>query len=111
MSSYWAEYSSFTISSESTGYMLTVGGYSGNAGDAFKTSNTADWISNGMKFTASDVDNDKNSGGNCALTYGGGAWWFKWCSASLLNNDPTACWTTVGATGDVRKSRMMIRLV
>jgi Fibrinogen beta and gamma chains, C-terminal globular domain len=111
---YWAEYSSFPVSSESTGYILNVGVYSGNAGDAFKSSSTAGWRSNGMKFTTKDVDNDKNTIGNCVLmTPGSGGWWFNWCSVSLLNTDVTAVWTTRGTSPpyDVQQSRMMMKLI
>ena len=44
---YWAEYSTFIVDSEATKYRLTVGGYSGNAGDELG-------YHNGMKFTTCD---------------------------------------------------------
>ena len=44
---YWAEYSMFIVDSEATKYRLTVGGYSGNAGDELG-------YHNGMKFTTCD---------------------------------------------------------
>ena len=66
---YWAEYSGFIVDSEATKYRLTVGGYSGNAGDAMA-------VHNGMKFTTFDRDNDE-ADSNCAEKRGGGFWWKK----------------------------------
>ena len=63
---YYAEYSSFVVSSEASQYMLQVSGYSGNAGDALS-------YSNGHKFTTYDRDNDPY-GVNCVASRGGGFW-------------------------------------
>ena len=62
------------MDSESQKYKLTVGGYSGSAGDDFG-------IHNGMKFSSTDQDNDKFDG-HC-----GAGWWFHKCSSTLLNGD------------------------
>ena len=67
-----ARYSVFSVDSESQKYKLTVGGYSGSAGDDFGDHN-------GMKFSSIDQDNDKYSG-HC-----GAGWWFNECSSTLLN--------------------------
>ena len=64
---HWAEYSTFIVDSEATMYRLTIGGYTGNAGDAMNAVNT-------MKFTTFDSDND-NLPANCAINRGGGYWW------------------------------------
>ena len=62
----WAEYSSFHILGESSGYKLTVSGYTGTAGD-----------------TGKDRDNDLHDSFNCDI-YSKGAWWFSDCIDSLL---------------------------
>ena len=69
---------------ESSGYQLTVGGYSGNAGD------TIGRASNGMKFTTKDRDNDRYRG-NCAVATcdycaHGGGWWYNSCSKEKINS-------------------------
>ena len=51
----YAEYSSFSLESESEGYRLRLGAYQGNAGDSL-TSN------NGKQFTTLDRDKDAFSG-------------------------------------------------
>ncbi|XP_059167885.1 ficolin-1-like [Physella acuta] len=73
---YFAQYSSFNISSESDGYRLHVGGYTGDYAD-----NLA--YHNDMKFSTFDQDNDM-IGLNCAEMYQG-AWWYKTCYYSNLN--------------------------
>ena len=76
----YANYSTFSISDGSTEYILTVGGYSGTAGDALINN----FNLNGMKFSTRDNDNDNWSGWNCAVGHTG-AWWFKDCFRSHLN--------------------------
>ena len=73
----YANYSTFNVSDGSTEYILTVGGYSGDAEDRLTT------YHNGMRFSTRDNDND-NIGGNCAVDYNG-AWWFNYCFESHLN--------------------------
>lgn len=71
-----AEYEEFSVGPAEDGYRLHVGGYSGNASDAFE-------YQNGMRFSAIDRDNDI-SGTNCAANYEGG-WWFSHCQHVNLN--------------------------
>lgn len=67
----YAQYSTFHVGDASSGYRLTVSGYSGTAGyDALS-------IHNGRKFSTKDVDNDL-SAINCALKYGS-PWWNNDC--------------------------------
>ncbi|XP_052076478.1 fibrinogen-like protein 1 [Mytilus californianus] len=75
----YAKYSTFKIGDTGSKYKLTVGGYSGNAGDSFAHTH------NGMKFTTPDQDNDKYRT-NCALIHKriGGGWWFNECDASCF---------------------------
>lgn len=115
---YSAEYDAFFISPESSGFVLTVSGYTGDAGDSITNSTTtAAWISNGMEFTARDRGNDLASI-NCAkTTFSGGGWWMNNCSASSLNGVfPTySLWEGLQSQGlsssyYVSDSRMMIKL-
>ena len=72
----YARYDRFSIADESNNYKLTVGSYSGTAGDSLTHHN-------GSPFTTKDRDND-SWGGNCAVEYTG-AWWYKDCHQSNLN--------------------------
>ncbi len=74
---FYAGFTLFEIGSEAGGYRLTVGGYSGTAGDSLI-------LHNGMKFSTYDRDNDV-WGRNCAAEFKGG-WWHKSCFTSNLNN-------------------------
>uniref|UniRef100_A0A1X7UZM8 Fibrinogen C-terminal domain-containing protein n=2 Tax=Amphimedon queenslandica TaxID=400682 RepID=A0A1X7UZM8_AMPQE len=71
-----------TTNDGSTEYILTVGGYSGTAGDGLITDPNNGYIHNGMKFSTRDNDND--NGENCAINWNG-AWWFNDCFQSHLN--------------------------
>jgi len=73
---YYAEYSTFVVSSEARNYKILVTGYSGNVGDAFGHHND-------MMFTTYDRDND-NWPFNCAVLYGGG-FWYNRCSSVSVN--------------------------
>jgi len=64
------------VGNEASRYRLSVGRYSGNAGDALH-------VHNGWKFSTYDRDNDQYSG-NCAAAYGGG-FWFHNCALTCLN--------------------------
>ncbi|KAI8494090.1 Fibrinogen C domain-containing protein 1 [Branchiostoma belcheri] len=73
----YATYSSFSISDESDQYRLTVGGYSGNAGDGLT------YPHSGRMFSTKDSDNDVFSG-HCSQDFKGG-WWYDACHHSNLN--------------------------
>ena len=90
---YWAEYSSVIVQSEATKYRLTVGAYSGNAGDSVTPVNK-------RKFTTFDSDNDVKDGRNCAVERGGGFWWRK-CGACHVTASAGFRWKQLGE-GDTR---------
>ena len=95
----YANYSTFSISDGSTEYVLTVGGYSGTAGDGLIDSSLGHPSNhNGMKFSTRDNDND-NLSGNCADNWNG-AWWYNACYQSHLNGpyytNPTGADTWYG---------------
>ena len=77
----YALYQFFTVDKPSNMYRLSVGGYSGTAGDSLSYHNR-------MAFTTLDEDNDEDDTWNCAnrISYwsGGsgfsGGWWYKVCN-------------------------------
>ncbi|KAL9972082.1 hypothetical protein ACROYT_G018323 [Oculina patagonica] len=72
----FAKYGIFLVGSESTKYELTIGSYSGNAGDSLSYHSAS-------AFTTMDSDNDDRID-NCAVN-SVGAWWYKSCHDSNLN--------------------------
>nr|XP_033490323.1 cell surface glycoprotein 1-like [Epinephelus lanceolatus] len=78
----YAEYEHFRVASERLRYRLSVGGYSGTAGDALRFSKQYDH--NNRAFTTPDRDNDRYPSGNCGAYYSSG-WWFDACLAANLN--------------------------
>ncbi|XP_052272934.1 angiopoietin-related protein 1-like isoform X2 [Dreissena polymorpha] len=75
-----AYYQSFLVDHEREGYMLHIGGYSGDAGDGLGKHDES-------MFSTKDVDNDKVSkefGGSCAKRFYGAGWYYK-CYSSNLN--------------------------
>ncbi|KAI1883684.1 hypothetical protein AGOR_G00234090 [Albula goreensis] len=90
-----AMYQQFTVQGESTGYVLSVGRYSGTAGDTLLQGanelvgeNRTMTIHNGMMFSTYDRDNDKwipgDSSKQCSREDGGG-WWYNRCHSSNPN--------------------------
>lgn len=73
----YAEYDLFAVASESTGYQLILGSYSGTAGNSLTRHR-------GKAFSTPDRDNDRYWPHNCASLYKG-AWWFDDCLDSNLN--------------------------
>jgi len=74
----YAEYSLFKVSDWSDMYRLTLGTYSGDAGDSLM-------YHNGRQFSTYDQDNDAYPG-HCAVQYTG-AWWYNQCLHSGLNGE------------------------
>ena len=79
----YAKYGIFKVDDESNKYQLTVGSYSGTAGDSF-TGYSGRFNHNGRYFTTKDRDNDVLSRINCAVNYPSG-WWFGGCLRCNLN--------------------------
>ncbi|XP_015751255.1 PREDICTED: microfibril-associated glycoprotein 4-like isoform X2 [Acropora digitifera] len=73
----FAEYSSFSVASEQAKYQLSLGTYSGTAGDSLR-------IHDGQAFSTKDRDYDSHSGKMCAVSFTG-AWWYNACHFSNLN--------------------------
>ncbi|XP_063442542.1 fibrinogen C domain-containing protein 1-B-like [Mytilus trossulus] len=73
---WYAVYKTFKVENESSKYKLTVGDYSGTAGDSLGYHNSE-------KFSTKDQDNDSASN-DCAKEAQGG-WWYKGCHHSNLN--------------------------
>ncbi|GFS22906.1 fibrinogen C domain-containing protein 1, partial [Elysia marginata] len=72
----FAHYDRFSLAGKSNNFALTIGAYSGTAGDSLRSHN-------GMQFSTHDKDNDQSSG-NCARSHLG-AWWYWHCHSSNLN--------------------------
>ncbi|CAC5357758.1 Ryncolin-4,Angiopoietin-related protein 7,Angiopoietin-related protein 1,Ficolin-3,Ficolin-1-B,Techylectin-5A,Ficolin-2,Ryncolin-1,Tenascin-R,Protein scabrous,Fibrinogen-like protein 1,Angiopoietin-1,Tenascin-X,Fibrinogen C domain-containing protein 1-A,Ryncolin-3,Tenascin,Fibrinogen C domain-containing protein 1,Ryncolin-2,Angiopoietin-related protein 6,Techylectin-5B,Angiopoietin-related protein 2,Angiopoietin-2,Microfibril-associated glycoprotein 4,Fibrinogen alpha chain,Ficolin-1-A,Ficolin-1,Techylecti len=106
----YATYNTFKLGNEGSGYKLTIGSYSGNAGDSMSYSNAAQFSTK-----------DKGSTSSCAKrTFG--AWWYKTCTHSNLNGEYLRGKTSgkdiyrgvswyhwKGWNNSLRKSTMMIR--
>ncbi|XP_066271241.1 techylectin-5B-like [Branchiostoma lanceolatum] len=73
----YAKYSSFRVGDETPEYRLTVGGYSGTAGDAMTYHNS-------QAFSTLDNENDSHGNLHCAQSYKGG-WWYNACYRANLN--------------------------
>ncbi|XP_078573194.1 microfibril-associated glycoprotein 4-like [Branchiostoma floridae x Branchiostoma japonicum] len=111
----YAKYASFRVGGGNY-YQLSLGTYSGNAGDSLA-------YSSGKKFSTGDRDQD-TAGGSCASTYNAGGWWYGNCAYSALNgpylrpsdrtsNSGNGIWwhTFSPSTYNtyLKKSKMMIR--
>ena len=53
----------------------------------------------GKKFTTLDNDNDWSNGGNCAMAYSGGGWWYQNCFHVNLNGKYSAVQSVQFALG------------
>ncbi|XP_022786675.1 angiopoietin-related protein 7-like, partial [Stylophora pistillata] len=75
----YAEYDFFGVASERSKYRLSLGTYSGTAGDSLS-------YHRGSAFSTKDRDNDQNGSGSCATRCKGG-WWYNGnaCLSSNLN--------------------------
>ncbi|XP_026880344.2 uncharacterized protein fgl2b [Electrophorus electricus] len=78
----YAQYDDFYVANESLNYQLTIGEYSGTAGNAMQHSKR--FNHNQKYFSTPDRDNDEYPSGNCGAYYSSG-WWFDACMAANLN--------------------------
>ncbi|XP_028413255.1 angiopoietin-2-like [Dendronephthya gigantea] len=72
-----AKYGTFSVADEPDKYRLSIGNFSGDAGDSLADHNH-------MQFTTRDSDNDIFKSDNCAVK-SKGAWWYNKCHRSSLN--------------------------
>ncbi|NXF91399.1 ANGL5 protein, partial [Eubucco bourcierii] len=89
----YASYDGFWIEDEACSFMIHLGRYSGNAGDAFREHRKAD-NQNLMPFSTLDVDNDgcrptctikEQPVKSCSKFSGNTGWWFNQCGLANLN--------------------------
>uniref|UniRef100_A0A672L3H8 Uncharacterized LOC107576685 n=2 Tax=Sinocyclocheilus grahami TaxID=75366 RepID=A0A672L3H8_SINGR len=78
----YAHYDHFYVANESQQYRLSIGGYSGTAGNAMQFSKN--YNHDQKLFTTPDRDNDQYPSGNCGAYYSSG-WWFDACMSANLN--------------------------
>ncbi|CAK1588286.1 unnamed protein product [Parnassius mnemosyne] len=78
--SWYAQYENFYVGDADSGYVLEIGGFIGNASDAFE-------YQNHMEFSAIDRDRDI-SNTHCAGNYEGG-FWFSHCQHVNINGKYT----------------------
>ncbi|XP_048770566.2 ficolin-2-like [Ostrea edulis] len=76
----YVKYRNIAIGSETTKYVMSIFGYSGDTDDCFAQGSLP---INGMKFSTKDQDNDLDSR-NCAKTFHSG-WWHSTCHCSNPN--------------------------
>jgi len=98
---YMANYDTFTVGDASTGYQLTIGGYSSNfTYDAFS-------FYSGYTF----VTYDSTLGGNCA-SQDGGAWWYGTsctCGACLTQSaNPGFSWNLAFTMNPLLSDKMWL---
>lgn len=78
----YAKYDQFYVANEYLKYRLTIGTYTGTAGDAL---NLKKPYNHDQKFFSTpDRDNDQYASGHCGAYYSSG-WWFDACMAANLN--------------------------
>nr|XP_012645019.1 angiopoietin-related protein 5-like [Microcebus murinus] len=88
----WAHYDNFHVDNEDQFYRLTLGLYSGNAGDAFRGSGHSD-SQEGSAFSTLDRDRDgctrcvdgARTFASCSLDRSGAGWWYSNCGQADLN--------------------------
>nr|XP_055048554.1 LOW QUALITY PROTEIN: uncharacterized protein fgl2b [Misgurnus anguillicaudatus] len=78
----YAHYDRFHVANESQQYRLSIGGYSGTAGNAMQFNKM--YNHDQKLFTTPDRDNDLYPSGNCGVYYSSG-WWFDACMSANLN--------------------------
>ena len=74
----YAKYANFCVAGEDDNYRLTIGQYTGDAGDSLT-------VHNNLQFSTPDRDNDRHKYDSCAVRYGVG-FWFRNCFRANLNH-------------------------
>ncbi|XP_041054365.1 fibrinogen-like protein 1-like protein [Carcharodon carcharias] len=100
-----ANYDSFAIGNEVSGYRLSLGRYSGNAGNAM-VGNQNTVVHDNMKFSTLDRDQDRSSS-NCAKSCRGG-FWFNNCYRVNLNVKTSIYWYGL-CNGNCKSSQILIK--
>ncbi|XP_049538223.1 fibrinogen-like protein A [Anopheles darlingi] len=105
----YARYDKFKIGSESEHYTLTLGNYSGTAGDSMGSNN-------GRRFSSIDRDNGDWPKSDGCVNYSRGAWWHRACTGANLNgpynnarSSKSMFWLDFKGYQGLSFSRMMIR--
>ncbi|GFO08231.1 guanylate cyclase 32e [Plakobranchus ocellatus] len=107
-SSRYAQYGTFSVGDSASRYTMTLGDYSGTAGDSM-------FDTNSMKFSTYDEDNDKSRRTNCASSNAGG-WWYNDCQYANLNgwwgrkDENGVRWNSFSGTQPLVTTEMKIRL-
>ncbi|OCT88847.1 hypothetical protein XELAEV_18017477mg [Xenopus laevis] len=118
-------YSSFKVGPESKFYQLSLGVYSGNAGDASRTGNGNQ---DGSFFSTKNKDNDNCSickigdtrFTSCSQYQSNSGWWFSSCGNANLNGQwrpqgnnvgwaSSVSWGTYRVTESLKYSKMCVR--
>src|SRR6218665_629185 len=107
---FYAEYSTFSLDSESNQYAINVSGYVGNAGDSLADiSLNSNFYLNGMQFTTMDRDNDQSLVLNCGAIYGAG-WWYNSCMYACLtckfSSSSDFIWNSLTTASSELKARL-----
>ena len=106
----FAVYNRFSLAGESDNYRITLGKYSGTAGDSLGPHN-------GQQFSTYDRENDRTPNVNCAKRYIGAWWYHDLCHHSNLNgkwkadNYKGIRWAHLTRHNSVSFSEMKIRRV
>ncbi|XP_033635632.1 ficolin-2-like isoform X2 [Asterias rubens] len=87
----FAKYDSFSVADVNDKYRMTLGIYSGTAGDSLI-------YHNNQQFSTQDQDNDVDNSRHCAQKFNG-AWWYRDCYYSNLNGGYLSGTTTEYARG------------
>lgn len=75
----WAKYGKFYVGPLASFYSISVGRYTGTAGDGL-----GDGTHDSHSFSTHDADHDTDTSSNCAERFRG-AWWYYKCHISNLN--------------------------
>ncbi|XP_042702880.1 fibrinogen-like protein 1-like protein [Chrysemys picta bellii] len=105
---HYAEYDTFSVDTESRGYALRLGRYTGAGKDLFTKE---DVVHDNMKFSTYDNDQDLSSTANCAEIYQGG-WWHSKCYYVKLNGKgKNVRWSGVCSAENCRSTLILVKRV